>query len=142
MKFFGVILTSTVFADLENMQTQLNDIKTLSEQSQDATMMRSLDDKGQFSLWLNDVNEYGCWCYFGDKHGAGKSQPVNELDEHCKQLHEGYECAMLDDTDEDCSPWTVSYSPVNYLSRGAEKIFFLGNSSFLLSNCIETIEFN
>ena len=86
-------------------------------------MMRSLDDKGQFSLWLDDVNEYGCWCYFGDKHGAGKSQPVNELDEHCKQLHEGYECAMLDDADEDCSPWTVSYSPVNYLSRGAKYYF-------------------
>lgn len=117
MKFIGAtaFLASTVIANLENMQIQLNDIKQLSEEIQDATMIRSLDDKGQFSLWLDDVNEYGCWCYFGEKHGAGKSQPVNDLDAHCKQLHEGYECAMIDDAGQDCTPWTVAYSPVNYL---------------------------
>ena len=121
MKFIGTtaILASTCFADLKNMQTQLNNLKELAAETQDQTMLRSLDDKGQFSLWLEDVDEYGCWCYFGDKHGRGKSNPVNDLDAHCKQLHEGYECAMLDHTDvnTECVPWTVAYTPVQYLQR-------------------------
>ena len=115
MKLFGaaIILVSTCFADLKTMQDQLNKFAT-SDQPM-VRSRRSLDDKGQFSLWLEDVDEYGCWCYFGDKHGAGKSQPVNELDAHCKQLHEGYECAIIDDAGNNCEPWTVTYTAVNYL---------------------------
>ena len=40
------------------------------------------------------VNEYGCWCYFQDDHHKGRGQPVDALDHLCKQLHDGYTCAI------------------------------------------------
>ena len=40
--------------------------------------------------WLSDVNQYGCWCYFDEMHGMGRSKPVDELDQACKTLHNGY----------------------------------------------------
>lgn len=56
-------------------------------------------------------NGYGCWCYFEDSHGMGKSQPVNEVDAFCKLLHEGYDCAIMDaeEAGGECSPWEVDY---------------------------------
>merc|ERR1712048_1127229 len=60
---------------------------------------------------INNLNEYGCWCYFYDDHGRGKAQPIDAVDEMCKILHDGYECAMRDAEDEGttCVPWEVSY---------------------------------
>merc|ERR1711885_54604 len=49
---------------------------------------------------INNMNEYGCWCYFGDDHGRGKGTPVDAIDEMCKNLHDGYECAMRDAEEE------------------------------------------
>jgi len=60
---------------------------------------------------IERLNEYGCWCYFDSEHGRGKAQPVDALDEICKILHDGYECAMRDAEDEGttCIPWEVDY---------------------------------
>merc|ERR1712110_665601 len=27
-----------------------------------------------------DFNGYGCWCYFDELHGKGKSHPVDQMD--------------------------------------------------------------
>lgn len=63
----------------------------------------------------DNINEYGCWCYFGGDHGRGKSHPVDEMDAFCKVLAESYDCVMLDqeaeDDEEDCVPWEVFYMP-------------------------------
>lgn len=61
---------------------------------------------------LDHLNEYGCWCYFDDDHGRGKSHPIDGIDELCKILHDGYECAMRDAEDEGttCIPWEVDYN--------------------------------
>merc|ERR1712079_465815 len=66
---------------------------------------------GQIGNTINGMNEYGCWCYFYDDHGRGKGTPVDAIDEMCKTLHEGYECAMRDAEDEGstCVPWEVDY---------------------------------
>jgi len=61
---------------------------------------------------LQSINEYGCWCYFEDDHGKGKSQALNEIDGFCKLLHEGYDCAMIDadeNNEPECIPWEVEY---------------------------------
>jgi len=60
---------------------------------------------------IETINESGCWCYFTDDHGRGKGQPVDGLDEICKVLHDGYECAMRDAEEEGttCVPWEVDY---------------------------------
>ena len=36
------------------------------------------------------------WCFFDDDHGLGKGLPMDGIDAVCKNLHLGYECAMLD----------------------------------------------
>ena len=63
---------------------------------------------------MDVINGYGCWCYFNDDHGKGKSKPVNEIDAYCKTLHEGYECAILDGIEEGstCEPWNSAYRAV------------------------------
>merc|ERR1739848_714324 len=62
---------------------------------------------------LERINEYGCWCYFQDDHGRGHGRPVNQMDRFCKDLHDGYECAILDtitETGNDtCVPYDVTY---------------------------------
>merc|ERR1739848_147332 len=54
---------------------------------------------------------YGCWCNFdGDKNnlpGTGRGKPVDEWDEACKNLVDGYECAVKDF--EDCEPWNERF---------------------------------
>lgn len=61
---------------------------------------------------IDALNEYGCWCYFDDDHGRGKGNAVDVIDEMCKVLHDGYECAMRDAEDEGttCVPWEVDYN--------------------------------
>merc|ERR1712066_483738 len=56
-------------------------------------------------------NEYGCWCYFDDMHGKGKSHATDEIDAYCQVLAEGYDCAVLDADEEgdSCIPWEVEY---------------------------------
>merc|ERR1712093_643621 len=57
------------------------------------------------SVINNNLNFYGCWCYFEENPngavertgiGYGKSEPVNEYDAACKILHGGYECVVAD----------------------------------------------
>merc|ERR1719230_2057578 len=66
---------------------------------------------GALANTINGLNEYACWCFFNDDHGRGKGKALDGLDETCKVLHDGYECAMRDAEDEGttCVPWEVSY---------------------------------
>merc|ERR1739847_206107 len=60
---------------------------------------------------LGRIEHYGCWCYFDNDNGLGKGVAQNELDEYCRTLHEGYECAIMDgeEASEPCVPWEVDY---------------------------------
>lgn len=65
---------------------------------------------------LQNINQYGCWCYFEEDHGKGKSQPVNEVDAFCKTLHQGYDCAIIDAeeaSEPECVPWEIDYLAAN-----------------------------
>jgi len=58
-------------------------------------------------------NQYGCWCYFEGDHGSGRGHPVDELDEFCKILHDGYSCIIMDSADMNMNcglPWTIPYN--------------------------------
>ena len=68
------------------------------------------------------VEDYGCWCYFGENYGIGKGLPVDEMDGLCKRLANAYECAMMDyaeanDGNDDCVPWEVQYIAGNESGR-------------------------
>jgi len=62
---------------------------------------------------LDNINEYGCWCYFMDDHGRGHAKPVDGIDRFCRKLHMGYDCAMMDVIDatgnDTCIPWEAQY---------------------------------
>jgi len=60
---------------------------------------------------MNNINQYGCWCYFEGDHGQGRGVPVDEIDAQCKVLHDGYYCAISDAElrGETCVPWEVTY---------------------------------
>ena len=58
------------------------------------------------------ITDYGCWCNFHDKSFNGKGTPVDHLDLRCKQLHQGYDCIILDAEreGEDCAePWNQGF---------------------------------
>ena len=101
---FAVISTKTSFSRLVNTETG------------NSTGFNSATERkfgGQFEIWLQTLNRYGCWCYFASDYGKGRSQPVDELDRFCKQLHEGYECVEIDAElagDSNCTAWDQSYS--------------------------------
>jgi len=63
------------------------------------------------------IGGYGCWCVFGADHltYGMKGPPVDVYDHACRNLHWGYECAMLDAeaAGETCVPWEVDYVAVN-----------------------------
>lgn len=85
----------------------------LAKSSEESPLPRAiLDMMGESG---ENINEYGCWCYFGGDHGRGKSHPVDEMDAFCKVLTEGYDCIMIDqdeeNDEEDCAPWEVFYIP-------------------------------
>ena len=60
---------------------------------------------------IDQIGDYGCWCYFlsnGGKVGVGLGQPVDETDLHCKILHDNYHCMTFDDST--CDPWNAVYN--------------------------------
>lgn len=73
---------------------------------------------GNLAVAIKAMNNMGCWCYFGEDHGKGKGPPLDELDEICKTLADGYDCAMIDYENDPktghshndiCIPWEVEY---------------------------------
>lgn len=97
-------------ADFKHMKTTFphywND--TFNQFSQfkafDPTLVRQLN--------LDEIDGYGCWCYFNEDVGKGRSHPIDEVDALCRLLSQGYECAMHDSEEETgqvCTPWTQAY---------------------------------
>lgn len=137
MKLLITQLVATgVFAGLSDMQTQLNSVINSTDVTGNPTnspsAVPSPDQRafqGLFSLWLQTINEYGCWCYFDELHGKGKAEPVNDLDAYCKSLHEGYECILLDaeTASQSCTPWTQIYNQPSTVMVGDDQI---------LANCV------
>ena len=57
---------------------------------------KSLDNFGPLSNWVNLLKNYGCWCYFDDKYKNGKGITVSMIDASCRDLQNGYQCAVID----------------------------------------------
>lgn len=98
--------------------TQANWERIMDDFSSNADAINNLrsargDDRAITASDMALVNEYGCWCYFQDDHHKGRGQPVDALDHLCKQLHDGYTCAMHDarqSGDFSCVPWNIFYN--------------------------------
>merc|ERR1712010_286699 len=77
---------------------------------------------GFVSTALDPISDYGCWGYFQDNHGKGKGPVQNEVDQMCKVLHDGYECAIFDAVIDggSCIPWEEEYE--SGISIGASNV--------------------
>jgi len=126
-------LIASAFAGVDQMMQGMTQLVTQTSQDTDCpdsekdsegnckSIEKDLYDKlerefntggsGSLANSIASLNEYGCWCYFDDDHGRGKGSPIDVVDEQCKVLHDGYECAMRDAEDEGttCVPWEVHY---------------------------------
>merc|ERR1711981_844495 len=74
---------------------------------------------GIMATFFEPINGYGCWCYFGDEYVRAGGPAQDAVDLRCKQLIQGYRCAMLDSRergDGDCKASTVEYTPYNFFS--------------------------
>ena len=69
-----------------NIKTQLNSLITAQNSSQSRTISR---------IDIGLLDRYGCWCFFEDDHSRGRGAPVNEIDQLCKVLHDGYTCTAV-----------------------------------------------
>lgn len=102
MKLISAILFFGVSADYNQMQADFQANIDLMPPNTRALL------KTDMGL----LDQYGCWCYFQNDHGKGKSKPVNEIDEFCQVLHHGYSC-IIKDTDAmgaKCTPWEIPYN--------------------------------
>jgi len=108
MKFASAIALAVYFGQTE---ASLNDIKATAEAMVAQFNVSDRVFSNQISSTIDNLNEYGCWCYFDDDHGRGKAQPADGIDSVCKVLHDGYDCAMLDAENDgtSCTPWEVAY---------------------------------
>jgi hypothetical protein len=104
LKLTFPIFLKTIFADKTHIDQQLMGLIRNSS-------LRAFS--GNIATAIENLDEYGCWCYFYDNVGRGKSQPVDEIDGFCKTLADGYRCAMIDSEaeGESCIPWETDYSP-------------------------------
>jgi hypothetical protein len=74
---------------------------------------------------LSAIWNYGCWCYFQDNHGKGSGEAQNYMDEHCRILHHGYTCVMMDAADENdntCDPFTHEYNTITIIGAVPEQV--------------------
>lgn len=108
MKVLATILPLTTFADFAAMQDHFNTKANLSQSNQGFRSATNFGT-GFTATLLSSFHEYGCWCYLDGQPVAGKSQPVNAIDMHCKSLADGYACASMDEAPNACNAWEVSY---------------------------------
>ena len=61
---------------------------------------------------LLPMQDYGCWCHFGEDWQKAGGQVKDEVDMRCKQLVNGYRCAKMDGIDrgDECNAGLVSYT--------------------------------
>jgi len=126
MKSFITVVSAfsavMVKASFDRMEDQFQ--KLVAKSMNDTIPMNDFRGIGPVSTSLSAINGYGCWCYFADDHGKGHGVAQNRMDEICKILHDGYECAILDGTDENesCEPWTVDYTGSTTLGTSSQDV--------------------
>lgn len=125
------LLATVSNAAITDIQEMYKELSNSTQPTNDRNPLRAFSPVGGTwgfvgQLVMQTIGEgYGCWCYFQEDVGKGKSDPVDEVDSLCKVLHQGYECSMLDDPT--CLPYDVQYNRPN--------VFFIGNQDQIRPIC-------
>lgn len=110
------VLVATATADMAYMSSLISsavneEVIRLASSGDEAS---SRDLSAFLGANLENIDEYGCWCYFDeDSITNGRGSPVDTIDRHCKVLSHGYQCAILDAeaaSITDCVPWEQAYN--------------------------------
>ena len=115
-RVFTTTLLSTQFLinpTYSSLQNIFNQTQTLQNEIQ----QNELPGHKNLTNILNQLTSgYGCWCNFKkDGHIKGSGKPVDEIDQICRNLHDGYKCSHIDslegDPDDECLPTVAEYNP-------------------------------
>lgn len=108
MKFFG--LATLIFTEINALS--LNELEALTIELVKTSDLFTPELRALTQQQMGLLNDYGCWCYFQDNHGAGKGRPTDVFDSLCKELHDGYECIIhdMENAGTPCIPWLIPYS--------------------------------
>ena len=98
--------TSSITSILADIRSFQEIYSTYSEYVRNATGNKSPADFRAVTLQMQELQEYGCWCYFAELHGQGRGAPVDGYDKACMHYHHGVQCAAEDYTG--CDPSSVS----------------------------------
>lgn len=87
---------------------QMDSIIDLAEQSLKMLNQTLPKFRGRSSVnvFFEDLQEYGCWCYFDTLHGKGKGTPVDNFDLACLNQHHAITCLKMENCD-----LTESFTP-------------------------------
>jgi hypothetical protein len=113
MKFSKIasfaLLSASVSADLASMQKLYQQVLDIKKNGTDERV-RATGASTRFvpgvRFVFSMIQEYGCWCYLGDRHGGGRGQPQDSYDKICQKLHHGMTCASAI---ENCDPHNQQY---------------------------------
>ena len=115
LKFLGFsILITLVKSDFDSISWGLRQLQLRHNKTNDP--LRAF--AGFIIDFLEPVNNYGCWCYFGDAYVNGRGPMHDSVDEECKKLANGYKCALYDgySRGNPCYAHNISYVPYNFFS--------------------------
>ena len=115
LEISSLLLTSTlVKSDFNSIQWSLRQLQLHHNKTNDP--LRAF--AGFIIDFLEPINNYGCWCYFGDAYVNGRGPMYDGVDEECKKLANGYKCALYDGyaRGEPCYAHNITYVPYNFFS--------------------------
>jgi len=75
-------------------------------------------------LYLEDIINYGCWCYLDANYTQAHGPVQDGLDMHCKNLVRAYRCIVIDSIERGdettCDPVNQEYEEYNLFGGGSE----------------------
>lgn len=126
---FSKLLISTLFisfttADYQKIISGMNQLAEIAKNKsiEQGIPITDRDFSGELiAPSLEEINHYGCWCYFGEDEYLQSKGPVqDEFDEACKILNNGYKCATIDGLERGtaCDASKIDYIKYDYFSGG------------------------
>lgn len=82
-----------------------------------------------------DLFHYGCWCNFENRVLIGKSQPLDEFDERCRELQLCFRCTIHDNGGDltNCDPDVNQYNIPFFFFFGIEQSCIVANPTNVCS---------
>lgn len=107
MVFFHNTVSLVTITLLQSItaEFQMSSIVSLVEKSlmvlnqTNLPLNRNLRAGQSISAQFQNLQQYGCWCYFDTFHGLGRGVPVDRFDIECMKLHHATTCIKEDSCD-------------------------------------------